>query len=165
MDPETPAVTFTPDSPGCGLSGYRLLKMFQKGGTGGGSSQASPTVNLALSCSTIWTPTRDHTEDTTLLRATGSSFPRIVRSDPGKENRRAPAVHLAQPTIRSVTSVQAMTGPAAQRTLRTPRPLCSGMILLPFFQMEVMFYKVMACFAAKAHREIVESSVSLHGMI
>jgi hypothetical protein len=39
------------------------------------------------------------------------------------------------------------------------------MILLPFFQMELMFDPVMACFAAKAHPEIVESSVSLHGTI
>jgi hypothetical protein len=58
-----------------------------------------------------------------------------------------------------------MTALAAQKTLSTPPPLCSGMILLPFFPMEFLLYRVMGCFAAKAYREIVESSASLHGMI
>jgi hypothetical protein len=54
---------------------------------------------------------------------------------------------------------------AAQKTLSTPRPLFSGMIMPPFFPMEFLLYRMMGCFAAKAYRETAESSVSLHGMI
>jgi len=54
---------------------------------------------------------------------------------------------------------------AAQKTLSTPRPLFSGMIMPPFFPMEFLLYRVMGCSAAKAHREIVGLSVSLHGTI
>src|SRR5262249_33702951 len=142
-----------------------VVKTVPKGGTGGRSFQASPTVNLPLSFPRIWTPTRDHIEDSTLSPATGSSFPRIVRSDHGKANKRPEAAQLGHPTIQSVTCVREMIGPAAQKTLRTRRPLYSGMIMLPFFPTEFQLHRVMACCAAKALREIVESSVSLHGTI
>jgi hypothetical protein len=164
MDPEAPAAKFTRDSFGCGLSRWRSSKLFQKGEPVGEAPRLHPPSTNCCH-SKIWTSTRDHTDDTTLLRATGSSFRHIVRSDHGKANRKARAVHLGQPTIQSATSVRVMIGLAAQKTLSTPRPLCSGMILLPFFPMEFLLYRVMGCYAAKAHREIVELSVSLHGMI